>query len=205
MTAHIFIDNSNIFGGAQRAAETQEPEAIWMAVRVYYRNFFKLIEGEHMVQTRVLAGSVPPGNEELWEHARQYGYDTDLLKRIARDDGRLAEQGVDEMLHLKIANVLLDFDPPQTLVLATGDAGESDFGTSFEQQVRRALKRGWRIEIWSWQDQLSKKFARIAPTTNDVSIKVLDPYYRQITFVREGAYVINSTICQIKGRVVTKL
>ncbi len=121
MRAHVFADNSNIFGGAQQAADTYEPGIPWIAVRVYYRNLFRLIEGSHQVVTRVLAGSVPPGSEELWDYARQGGYDTALLKKIDTDNGRLAEQGVDEVLHLKIANVLLDHDPPQTLILATGD------------------------------------------------------------------------------------
>jgi hypothetical protein len=35
-----------------------EPDAIWLAVRVYLRNFVNLIEGGDAV-TRVLAGSVP--------------------------------------------------------------------------------------------------------------------------------------------------
>lgn len=106
--------------------------------------------------TRVLAGSVPPGNEERWEYAKQGGYDTDLLRKIGTDDGRLAEQGVDELLHLKIANVLLDYDPPQTLILVPGDGRVGTFGTGFLQQAERALKRGWAVEIWSWRDGLSK-------------------------------------------------
>jgi hypothetical protein len=68
---------------------------------------------------------------------RQGGYDTDPLRKIERDDGRLGEQGVDEMLHLKIANVLLDYDAPQVLVLATVDGSDGDFQTSFTKQIER--------------------------------------------------------------------
>ncbi len=46
------------------------------------------------------------------KHAQRGGYDTDLLRRVEADDGRLIEQGVDEMLHLKIANALLDSKRP---------------------------------------------------------------------------------------------
>ena len=69
----------------------------------------------------MMAGSVPPGNDDLWAHAEDAGYQTDLLRKIEHDDGSLGEQAVDELMHLKIANVLLDFDEPQTLVLVTGD------------------------------------------------------------------------------------
>lgn len=102
MDAHVFIDNSNVFGGAQRAAHVLEPGALWMAVRIYYRNLFTLIERGLNPVTRVLAGSVPPGNDALWESARRCGYDTDLLRRVENFDGRLVEQGVDEIAHLKI-------------------------------------------------------------------------------------------------------
>lgn len=93
MDAHVFIDNSNVFGGAQRAAEAIEPGIVRKSVRVYYKNLFKLIENGFRPVTRVLAGSLPPGNDSLWDHARNKGYDTDLLHRVDRDDGRVAEQG----------------------------------------------------------------------------------------------------------------
>src|SRR6266436_1718292 len=134
MDTHIFIDNSNIYGGAQRAAATLEPEALWKAVRLYFRNFARLVEGNDNTITRILGGSVPPGNEPLWEHARDAGYNTDLLKRIENDIGNLVEQGVDEVMHLKIANALLDYAAPQKLVICTGDGSDSDYGTSFRQQ-----------------------------------------------------------------------
>ncbi|MFH1044474.1 MAG: hypothetical protein V1796_05370 [Pseudomonadota bacterium] len=109
MSRHIFIDNSNIYGGAMLTAGNTEPGAIHQSVRVYYRNFFELLERPGGTVTRVMAGSVPPGNDDLWDYANRGGYDTHLLRKVKTDDGRLAEQAVDEMLHLKIANVLLDF------------------------------------------------------------------------------------------------
>ena len=190
MATHVFIDNSNMFGGAQRAARTQEPHVPWQAIRLYYRNFFQLLENGLDVRTRVLGGSVPPGNEALWDYAKAAGYDTSLLRRIAQDDGRLAEQAVDEVLHLRIANALLDYDPPQTLVIGTGDGNLGEFGTSFDEQVIRALRRGWEVEVWSWQAQLSGRFGRIQmPSGAGPRILLLDPHYFSITFVRGGEYL----------------
>ena len=160
MARHIFVDNSNIYGGAQRAAESRESGSLWMSIRVYYRSFFKLIEGKD-IATRVLAGSVPPGNEALWQTARDLGYNADLLQRVEQDDGRLTEQAVDEMLHLKIANPLLDHKPPQTLVIASGDGRDSQYGTSFPGQAERALRQGWNVEVWSWGEQLTNKYNRL--------------------------------------------
>lgn len=92
MGGHVFIDNSNILGGAQGTAAVREPGTPWVAVRVYYRHLFRLVEGSHDVNTRVMAGSVPPGSDELWDYSRRGGYDTGLLKKIGTDDGRLASK-----------------------------------------------------------------------------------------------------------------
>jgi hypothetical protein len=188
MARHVFVDNSNIFGGAQRVAESRDHYEPWRSVRIHYKHLFQLVEGDD-VATRGLAGSVPPGNDALWQIARDLGYKTDLLHRVERDDGRLVEQGVDEMLHLKIANALLDHDPSQTLVIVSGDGRVSQWDTSFPGQVLRALKRGWNVEVWSWAEQLTRKYAQIQRDyPGRVIISTLDPYYRSITFVKEGTY-----------------
>jgi hypothetical protein len=205
VAAHIFIDNSNMIGGAQRTARTLEPGAPWQSVRLYHRNFFRLLEHTHDVQTRVLGGSLPPDNDALWDYARDAGYDTSLLHRIERDNGRLAEQAVDEVLHLGIANALLDHDPPQLLVIATGDGNQGEFGTSFDEQVSRALRRGWEVEVWSWQSQLSGRFRGIRTATGATpQIMSLDPHYFSITYIRGGEYPVQGVPTRIPDRVVAR-
>lgn len=207
MPAHIFVDNSNIFAGARRAAERFEPNVVSRAVRVHYRNLFRLVESRHNnIASRVMAGSVPPGNEDLWRYAQEAGYSTDLLTKIENDEGRLGEQAVDEILHLKIANALLDFSGYQTLVLVTGDGRETPVKTSFPQQVRRALKKQWYVEVWSWKRQLSGVFRRIADDAgHDMTIHELDRWYKQITFVQAGDYDIRGQAVCVSGRVVQRL
>jgi hypothetical protein len=160
MARHVFVDNSNIYGGAQRAAKIIEPTAHWLSIRVYYRNFFKLIEGEG-VATRVLGGSVPPGADALWQTARDLGYNTDLLRRVEQDDGRLTEQAVDEVLHLKMLTTVCDHEGPQTLVIASGDGALSTWGSSFPAQAERALKKGWDVKVWSWAEQLTGEYDKL--------------------------------------------
>jgi hypothetical protein len=204
--AHMFVDNSNLIGGAQKVARDIEG-APWPAVRIYWKNFFKLIEADYLPVSRVLAGSLPPGNEKLWQYARRYGYDTSLLKRVRNDNGRLAEQAVDEVMHAKIAGALLDYEPPQTLVLVTGDGAQAEFGTSFLQQVQRALKRGWFVDVISWRLQLSGNFLRLASRHKDhVRVVELESYYRSITFLSGGEYTDNlGNIVHVDERVVSPL
>ena len=206
-TIHVFMDNSNIYGGAQKAAGRHEAHVPWQAVRLYTRNLVALVESTRKVQTRVLAGSVPPGNDELWRYAKDLGYNTDLLRRVEADDGRMLEQGVDELLHLKIANAVLDHDPKHRLVLLTGDGKTSTFGTSFPQQAERAIREGWTVEVWSWPDALSSHWRRLATKyPGKVDIHDLDPYYYSITFVKAGAFIrADGSTVYVADRIVSKL
>lgn len=65
------------------------------------------------------------------------------------------EQGVDELLHLKMMQSLLDTAAPATMVLATGDAAEAEFSDGFHRNVVRALERGWHVEVIGWRDNMS--------------------------------------------------
>lgn len=190
MSIHVFFDNSNVWGGAQAVRNLTEPGVPWPALRVYYRNLFTLIEGGRTVISKVLAGSVPPSCEPLWQYARDHGYSTDLLRRVERDDGSIGEQGVDEVLHMKIANAILDHRAPQTLVVATGDGRLSEFGTGFPTQIERALEHGWDAELWSWGLNLNQRRYSEFQTAwpGKFTIKFLDPHYRSLTFVKGGQY-----------------
>jgi len=187
MAVHIFVDSSNIYGGVQTAAEAIEPAANKAALRLHYRNFFALLEDERDVGTKIIAGSVTPANSVVFKFATECGYEADLLRRVGNDDGSESEQAVDEMLHLRIANALLDYDPPQTLVLATGDGREHRRDCSFPRQVRRALRRGWNVEVYSWTGCLSPAFNDIPiAVPGALSVRHLDKYYDAITFYKGG-------------------
>jgi hypothetical protein len=66
---------------------------------------------------------------------------------------RWVEQGVDEILHLKMCQSIIDTDVPSTMVLATGDGNVAEMSDGFLAHVERALKRGWKVELISWRQQ----------------------------------------------------
>jgi hypothetical protein len=63
------------------------------------------------------------------------------------------EQGVDEILHLKMCQSIIDVEVPQTIVLATGDGAEAEHSDGFLAHVERALKKGWKVELVCWKQQ----------------------------------------------------
>jgi hypothetical protein len=206
MGIHVFCDNSNVWLGAGTCRVENEPHFPSYLFRLHFRHLFSLVENNREALTRELAGSLPPECEALWEYARDNGYNTNLLHKV--DDGsRVREQSVDEALHLKIANALLDFEAPQTLVLMTGDGQNADIGTSFYEQAVRALKRGWSVEQWAWRATRSGRYGELVGMyPNRFRMKDFDDYYNQITFIKDGQQtLIDGTIVSVAGRRVSPL
>lgn len=65
------------------------------------------------------------------------------------------EQGVDELLHLKMCQSIIDTEVPSTMVLATGDGAEAEMSDGFLAHVERALKKNWKVELISWKQQIN--------------------------------------------------
>ncbi|KAK5205394.1 hypothetical protein LTR47_005529 [Exophiala xenobiotica] len=70
------------------------------------------------------------------------------------------EQAVDEILHLKILESLIDAEKPSTIVLATGDAAEAEYSGGFLRMVERALEKGWSVELVSFKMNTSSLYKR---------------------------------------------
>lgn len=77
---------------------------------------------------------------------------------------RYREQGVDELLQLKLHQAIAAADPPPpnaTIVLATGDGNVGQFNEEgFLGPVRLALQRGWKIELYAWEEGLSRTWKK---------------------------------------------
>lgn len=133
---------------------------------------------------RVLVGS---DRLPYIDEAEKLGYEANILDRVKKNSvlrpsksrkgpgsqpasggpemagatgSRWVEQGVDEILHLKILESLLDTDVPATMVLATGDAAEAEYSGGFLRMVERALQRGWTVELVSFSRVTSKAYHR---------------------------------------------
>ncbi|KAF2268400.1 hypothetical protein CC78DRAFT_540697 [Lojkania enalia] len=103
-----------------------------------------------------------------WTRAirRRSGSDSDSEMDIATSTTstpptpKWVEQGVDENLHLKMCQSLLDYDSPATMVLATGDGAAAEYSDGFLAHVERALKRGWHVELVSWKQQINRAYTK---------------------------------------------
>ncbi|KAL4874527.1 hypothetical protein BJY04DRAFT_203794 [Aspergillus karnatakaensis] len=133
--------------GSDRIAATSESELLG-----YEANILNRVQKVKSLTTRQLKFRKNPR-----QTAQDGGHGSET------NDGseeRWVEQGVDEILHLKILESLLDTDEPATIVLATGDAAEAEYSGGFMKMVERALRRGWKVELVSFKQTTSYAYQK---------------------------------------------
>ena len=152
-----------------------------------FHSFSLVLERGRPAAKRVLVGS---DKFPIIEQAKRIGYETNILERVQkvkeltprqkkfRNGGgasgpssgsetnttgrpeKWVEQAVDEILHLKILESLIDAEKPSTIVLATGDAAEAEYSGGFMRMVERALDKGWVVELASFKLNTSGAYKR---------------------------------------------
>ena len=85
---------------------------------------------------------------------------SDTNTQALRAPEKWVEQAVDEILHLKILESVVDAKVPSTIVLATGDAAEAEYSGGFLKMVERALDKGWKVELVSFGRNISSAYKR---------------------------------------------
>lgn len=180
----IFWDNSNIFIPAGYVAKDKDGALLQKAVRIQFDNLYELARAGRQVVRAICVGSVPPELEHVWQKLRATGVEVELYER---GKGTGKEQGVDQCLQVHMLRALADATEPVTAALLTGDgAGYSD-GIGFHADLERMQKKGWGIEVLSWDCACNKKLKAWARAAG-VYVR-LEDYYDAITFVQKGRTV----------------
>ncbi|GKT39885.1 uncharacterized protein ColSpa_00066 [Colletotrichum spaethianum] len=163
---HEFYDGSNITVSFYNA----EKKRRGMDKKDYLPAFFSLpafrdvLERDRLVKRRYIAGSKNKMGVEpqYLLQARCLGFETHVFDRVRKfpassdseDEFRgpqMREQGVDELVHLGMAESMLDVKP-SIMILATGDGNVGEFSKGFPEFVKKALKRGWIVEVYSFAE-----------------------------------------------------
>ncbi|KAI5806379.1 hypothetical protein EDC01DRAFT_626462 [Geopyxis carbonaria] len=171
---HVFIDNSNILIGFYEHIKRLHGLSRNDNIRrpgLSFQGLTFILERGRTSAKKVLVGSSPVTPEVL--EARELGYEVSILERVEKQVYKAAnftssgsetgtgqrrvhkvEQAVDEIIHLKILESLLDYKP-STIVLASGDGNLGEFSLGFLKVIERCLSRGWTVEIVSFKRTLS--------------------------------------------------
>jgi hypothetical protein len=187
---HVFIDISNIMIGFHDCLKLARGISLWKRIQrvpMSFHNFSLVLERGRPAAKRVLVGS---DRLPVIENAKSIGYETNILERVhkAREPTprkkkfrsgagsgletsgsetntvtipeKWVEQAVDEILHLKILESLVDADKPGIIVLATGDAAEAEYSGGFMRMVERALEKRWMVELVSFKLNTGSAYKR---------------------------------------------
>jgi hypothetical protein len=183
---HVFVDASNISIGLHDSYKIQHGIPVSTHIKrlpLLFHNFSLILERGRPVAKKVLAGS---DRFAAINEAEKLGYEVNILSRVHKakeytprqlkfrnaigpggssetgtsPSERWVEQCVDEILHLKMLESLIDTDEPATIVLATGDAAEAEYSGGFLRMVERALQKGWSVELVSFAMNTSFAYKR---------------------------------------------
>lgn len=178
----IYWDNSNIFHEAQRLAENESSDARFR-VRIHFENMFRLARADRPLARAVAAGSIPPDMRHLWYRLEDTGVDVRLFDRGSVER---SEQGTpDRILQLRMLEDTVDHNGnPGVAVLLTGDGAGYSEGIGFHSTLERMHKRGWQVEILSWEHSCNRRM-RCWAKQNGLFI-ALDDFYDSITFLEPG-------------------
>jgi hypothetical protein len=142
---HIFVDNSNIFLGLKTQHEKTRfrPKHLDRTIRENGEN--------RTVDERWVAGS---GKSNQMGVLRGEWARADY--QVKWDDRAGPEVNIDEALQAQIWNALSrDYPTPHTLVLLTGDGNSNNGASKFPDCVEKALRLGWKVEVWAWKKSTS--------------------------------------------------
>ncbi|KAF9261173.1 hypothetical protein L218DRAFT_931544 [Marasmius fiardii PR-910] len=108
---------------------------------------------------------------------------------------RYREQGVDELLQLKLHQALASIDGPppkgSTIILATGDGNAGQFNEDgFLGSVRTALKKGWKVELYAWEGGLSRAWKREFGEASEWGARGGDPKFKVIGMEQFGSELV---------------
>lgn len=186
---HVFVDMSNILVGFHDAVKLARNIPTISRIRrlnISFINLSLIMQRGRATAKTVLVGS---DRLPCIDEAEKLGYEANILDRVHKikhtpsrpskhrkppgkgsqfgkpemagtSAERWVEQGVDEILHMKILESLVDTDEPATIVLATGDAAEAEYSAGFMRMVERALQRGWNVELVSFSHIMSHAYSK---------------------------------------------
>lgn len=174
---HIIWDNSNIFISGKNVCDKNEYKS--GCFRINFENLIDLAADGRPVEQVFCVGSVPPPTDSVWGHIEKLtGKKPELYERGAASG---KEQAIDQALQTRMLRLGYDFDPPETIILLSGDGRGFEQGVGFFSDIKRLHKAGWSVEILAWQDSCKREMREWADA--NALFVPLDTFYSSVTFL----------------------
>ena len=167
MECYVFIDDSNLWIAGQKAQGKYLKDAdVDTRFRVDLGKFLKLVTKGRNLSKAFLYGSVPPPNDTVWKAAREKNFDVQTFQR----SGSGREKEVDVAMATSVTRTLYTMESRVNVIFITV-TGDRDLKTPIEL----TLNEGVPVELWSWEDSMSREFRQLANTrANLFTANILD-------------------------------
>ena len=144
--------------------------------RVDLGRFVNMVKGDRNIAKAFLYGSIPPPNDSVWNAARKMNFEVQIFKRSAGGkekevDVAMSSEIVEQVLELKLTNV----DTDCVFVIVTGDR-------DLKTPIEKVLKRSVPVELWSWEQGLSREFRVMANTEKFLTVFKLDDFVTKFSY-----------------------
>ncbi|GBB95932.1 hypothetical protein RclHR1_02650003 [Rhizophagus clarus] len=177
-SAHIFVDDSNLFIEGKFAIGTREKLGCNSSRGLQLQEFRidhgmlleVVLDGRPKGSKPVLVGSRPPSDENLWNFIRKYDYEVNVLDRNVQG----CEKGVDPTLGYAIDSTVSSH-PPGILILVAGDG-------DYYPHIMPALHYNWKVEVWFWKQAISKRLKDAFSENNKVKFQSLEDRYKLFSY-----------------------
>ena len=177
---HIIWDNSNIFLSGRSVCEKLEYNKAG-GFRINFENLIDLAADTRPIEQVFCVGSVPPPTDSVWGHIETLtGKKPELYERGAASG---KEQAVDQALQARMLRLGYDYDPPETIILLSGDGSGFEEGVGFFSDITRLHKFGWNVEVLSWEDHCKRPMRDWAD--KNALFVPLDKFYSSVTFLEK--------------------
>lgn len=177
---HIVWDNSNIFISGREVCNKLEYKG--ESFRIHFEHLIDLAADGRAIEQVFCVGSVPPPTDSVWGHIeKKTGKKPELYERGAASG---KEQAVDQALQTRMLRLGYDYDPPETLILLSGDGRGFEEGIGFFSDIKRLNKFGWKVEVLAWKDHCKREMREWA---DEHALFVnLENFYSSVTFLEKG-------------------
>ena len=175
---YVFIDDSNLWIEGQKVQGKALRDAdIDPRFRVDLGRFIKMVTSERSIAEAFLYGSIPPPNDSVWEAARKKNFNVKIFQRSFRGkekevDVTMSSDITEQVMELKYSQQNIS-DP--VFVIVTGDR-------DLKTPISKALKQCFSVELWSWNQSLSREFRLMANTQKGLTVKLLDDYVKSFSY-----------------------
>ncbi len=153
--------------GKKASAKKIQDTKIDHRYRVDLRKFVALLTKGRNILGAYLYGSTPPPNDTVWRAAMEMNFKVSIFQR----SGTGYENALNTAMARQITKTLYTLNAQEKddifFVAVTGDS-------DLKPPIDDALENQIQVELWSWQDSMSREFRQLANTNDHFTANALD-------------------------------